>query len=60
MKKPAGLLELAKRIAELATEVRQRKDGALDQLGEEVARLGSALKERRLSSRSWMKQHRSG
>ena len=48
MKEPAGLLELAKLIADLATKVRQGKEGAGDELGEEVA---SALKERRLKGK---------
>ena len=51
MKEPAGLLELAKRIAELAKKVRQGEEGALDELGEEAARLGSALEEQRLNGR---------
>ncbi len=49
IKAPAGLLELAKLIAELATKVRQGKEGALDELGEEVA---SALKEQRLKGKA--------
>jgi hypothetical protein len=32
MNEPAGLLELAKRIAELAKKVRQGKEWALDEL----------------------------